>query len=100
MWHGLLEVLLCHALGGRELLPVGLALDVVLVHGARAVDDDLEGADPVLLGLRGRGGWRVEGHRRRRRRGCGCSVGGGVGSAILELGGPQDVVDAAYGRHA
>lgn len=48
----LCEILLGHALHWGELLPEGLALDEVLVHGTRAVDGDLE---PFLGGFLGRG---------------------------------------------
>lgn len=40
--HNLGQILLRHALHGRELLPQRLPLDEVLVHGARAVERDLE----------------------------------------------------------
>jgi len=66
------QILLGHALHRRELLPQRLSLDKVLVHGARAIDGDLE---PFL----GCGFWwrRREGQRRGGGLGRWCRWGRG-----------------------
>lgn len=94
--HLFCQVFLRHALHGLELLPIWLSLDVVLVHGARPVDNDLEpfGACLVLRGIGERGG-RVEGHGRL---GCGLGRGHGCGEGAGGEGrGSQYLVDAIFG---
>lgn len=66
------EVLLREGFHGRELFPVGLPLDEVLVHGAAAVHGDLEPFCPFLRVGRRRRHRGVEGEGRLRgRRGRG-----------------------------